>query len=137
MGLIHLDAGAVIALLDGTDFHHVAATKSFSRAVDNGDRFAMSSCAFAECLVGPSRRGEASVQIVLDLFDRMPIAVVDLGEDIAILAAGLRAHHKKLRLPDAMVIATAIHEEADELVTTDRDWPTARAMKFGAKITNL
>ncbi|WP_419947312.1 hypothetical protein [Candidatus Poriferisodalis sp.] len=28
-----------------------------------------------------------------------------------------------MKLPDAFVIATAIHHDADALLTTDRDWP--------------
>jgi len=35
-----------------------------------------------------------------------------------------------LRLPDALVIATAASSDADRLITTDRKWPTAKAMKL-------
>jgi predicted nucleic acid-binding protein len=49
----------------------------------------------------------------------------------------LRARHARLRLPDALVIATAVERSADELITTDRRWPTARAMRLGVTITRL
>jgi hypothetical protein len=35
----------------------------------------------------------------------------------------LRAEHNSLRLPDALVIATALAVEANVLLTTDRRWP--------------
>ena len=39
--------------------------------------------------------------------------------------------------PTRSVIATAIEHSADELITTDRKWPTARALKLDITITHL
>jgi hypothetical protein len=40
------------------------------------------------------------------------------------MAAELRARHgNRLRLPDALVVATAIVLEADRVVTTEARWP--------------
>lgn len=137
MGLIHLDAGVVIGLLDATDAHHEPATRTLAEAVRSGDRLAMAASAFAECLVGPSRRGQRAVEIVDDLFVRLPIEIVRLDADIARMAAGIRAKHTSVRLPDALVMATAAHAEADRLVTTDRRWPTARKLGLATVITTL
>lgn len=137
MGLIHLDAGVVIGFLDSSDGHHRAATDELGDSVRSGDDLAMAASAFAECLVGPSRRGENAVRVVSDLFERLPIRVVDLGEDVARHAAALRAKHTALRLPDALVIATAVCNGADRLVTTDRRWPTARKLGLDLAITTL
>jgi predicted nucleic acid-binding protein len=137
MALIHLDAGVIIGFLDGSDAHHTAARSALAAAQQRGDRLAMASAAFAECLVGPSRRGEAAVKTVRDLFDRLPISIVPLHADTAVVAAQLRARHPALRLPDAIVIATAIDDEADELVTTDRGWPSAKALKLKATLRHL
>jgi predicted nucleic acid-binding protein len=63
--------------------------------------------------------------------------VVDLNEEIATQAAILRARHRTLKLPDALVIATAATSGASQLVTTDRKWPTAKAMKLGLVIEKL
>ena len=60
-----------------------------------------------------------------------------MGGKIATTAAKLRAAHRTLRLPDALVIATAIEGEADHLITTDRKWPTAKALKYAGIITRL
>ena len=137
MGLIHLDTGVVIGLLDTTDAHHESATDALAGAIRSGDRMAMAASAFAECLVGPSRHGRSAVDTVNELFARLPIEVVDLSADIARFAASIRAKHTSVRLPDALVIATAAHAEADRLITTDRRWPTARKLGFVTTITTL
>jgi predicted nucleic acid-binding protein len=137
MGLIHLDAGVVIGLLDAADAHHVAATTALSRASRNGDRLGMAASAVAECLVGPARRGEDAIDSVLELLERLPISVVALDVTIASTAARLRARHRTLRLPDALVIASAVEAGADELITTDRGWPTQRRRRIDVPITSL
>jgi predicted nucleic acid-binding protein len=137
VGLIHLDAGVIIGLLDGNDAHHEAAREVLADAVHAGDRLAMAASALAECLVGPARRGDAEVRTVRNLVERLPISIIPLDVEIATAAARLRAAHRSLRLPDALVIATAIEDAADQLVTTDRKWPTARALKLKATLKHL
>lgn len=137
MGLIHLDAGVIIGFLDGNDAHHQAAQTMLAEVLRDGHRLAMASSAFAECLVGPARRGEAEIQTVRSMFERLPISVIPLDLETAIVAARLRTKHRALRLPDALVIATAIEDAADQLVTTDRKWPTARVLKLKAAVRHL
>ncbi len=137
MGLIHLDAGVVIGLLDADDAHHDSANAALARVMRTGDRLAMAASAFAECLVGPQRRGPRAVAVVDGVVDRLPIEIVELDREIARTAASLRARHTQLRLPDALVLATAMEESADELLTTDRKWPTARALKLDVTITHV
>lgn len=137
MGLIHLDAGVVIGLLDGDDAHHESATAAIARARLAGHRFAMAGSAFAECLVGPARRGDRAVEVVERLFERLPIDVIDVTPDVARLAARLRARHRALRLPDALVIAAAASAAANELITTDHRWPSDDELGIGLTITEL
>jgi predicted nucleic acid-binding protein len=137
MALIHLDAGVVIGLLDADDTHHGAATDALAQARLAGDRLAMAASAFAECLVGPSRSGERAVTVVRELVDRLPILIVPLDADTAAVAAGLRARHRRLRLPDALVLATAAQHRADRLVTTDRGWPTRSDLGLDLEIAAL
>jgi predicted nucleic acid-binding protein len=137
MALIHLDAGVVIGLLDGDDAHHGAAIRALRVAQAAGDSLAMAASAFAECLVGPTRAGAQAVTVMRDLFARLPIDVVPLDAVTAQRAAALRAEHRSLRLPDALVLATAAQATADRLVTTDRRWPTARRLGLPLEITRL
>ncbi len=127
----------MIGFLDADDAHHQSAAEAFAVSLRSGDRLAMAASAFAECPVGPSRRGEQAVATVSDLFERLPIAVIDLDAGTARRAAALRAKHASLRLPDALVLAAASENSADQLITTDRRWPTARKLGLALTITVL
>jgi predicted nucleic acid-binding protein len=137
MGLIHLDSGVIIGFLDAEDAHHRTARTVLADALRAGDRLALAASALAECLVGPSRTGTQAVQLVRTVIDRLPASVIDLNADIASNAAWLRARHRSLRLPDALVIATASVCGADRLVTTDGRWPSAKAMKLSVRIDRI
>ncbi len=137
MALIHLDAGVLIGLLDADDAHHLAARTAIADAIDRADRLAMAASALAECLVAPARRGEQAIALVHGLRQRLPIEIVALDAELATAAARLRAKHRSLRLPDALVIATASVHAADALVTTDHRWPTAKALRLLTTIETL
>ena len=137
MGLTHLDAGVIIGFLDADDSHHDAARAALSNALDHGDGLFMAASALAECLVGPARRSQQAIELVRTVIDRLPVSVVDLDTEIATRAAILRARHRTLKLPDALVLATATTSGADQLITTDRKWPTAKAMKLTVVIEQI
>lgn len=137
MGLTILDAGVLIGFLDSNDAHHAAVRQALEDARERSDELALPASAYAECLVGPARRGAEAVDIVRSFVADLPIEVVALDADIAELAAGLRARHQRLRLPDALVIATALARNADVLVTTDRGWPRRSALGLAAKLIVL
>ena len=137
MGLIHLDAGVLIGFLDTSDAHHQTSRAALADALRRGDHLALAASALAECLVGPARRGESAVDAVRTIIDRFPIEIISLDIEIATTAAKIRAAHRALRLPDAFIIATAIEQAADHLVTTDRKWPTAKALTYPGTITQL
>lgn len=137
MGLIHLDAGVIIGLLDASDAHHCDARTVLDNTLRDGESVAMAASALAECLVGPARQSDDAVDTVRNLVGRVPISVVSVDVEVATTAARLRAAHRGLRLPDALVIATAIEAHAERLVTTDRKWPTAKALRFDGTIEHL
>lgn len=124
MGLTVLDAGAVIAVLDAGDAHHAAATSALTDARDQGDELVIPVSAYAECLVAPSRTGSAAVATMDRFIDVLPARVEPATRAIGAAAASLRASHgPSLRLPDALVVATATVLEADRIITTDARWP--------------
>lgn len=124
MGLTVLDAGVIIALLDAADAHHAAAVAALRIARDRGDVLVLPASAYAECLVSPQRRGPNAVAIVDRFLDALPARVEPADRSIAAAAAALRATHgTALRLPDGLVIATAIVLGADRILTTDAGWP--------------
>jgi predicted nucleic acid-binding protein len=118
VALIVLDASVLIALLDPADALHHAATAALDRhaAAD----LKVPASAYSESLVGPSRRGQAGAAkraIASLLMDVVPIT-----DRIAEEAAELRARHAKLRLPDALVIATGTTLKAEKIITGDAAW---------------
>ena len=137
MGLTLLDAGVIIGFLDANDVHHRAATSALSDARDRNDRLVLPASAFAEMLVGPSRKGPSEVALVREFVARAPIDIESLNADIAVAAASLRARHPSLKLPDALVIATAGCLEDDYLVTADRKWPSRSKLKLATTIIEL
>ena len=122
MALTVVDASVVIALLDPTDAHHDAASEAF-RLIRHQRRSVvlLPASAYAEALVHPTKAGPESVATVRR-FCMQQLRVEPLSPDIAEAAARLRATHDSLRLPDALVIATAEVGRADQLLTTDRRW---------------
>lgn len=137
MGLTVLDAGVIIGFLDTNDAHHLAAVEALRDARDRNDRLVLPASVFAEILVGPSRRSAKAVTAVRSLVQRIPLEIQPLDADIAEAAAALRARHGALKLPDALVIATAEHLDAQHLVTTDRRWPSRSTMKIAASVIVL
>jgi predicted nucleic acid-binding protein len=126
VGLTVIDAGVVIAVLDGADAHHTGAIEAMRAARERGDVVVLPASGYAECLVAPSRRGNEAVSTVDRFLDSMPIGIEPVSRPIAMAAASLRAEHGQLRLPDALIVATAIEIHADRIVTTDRRWPQVR-----------
>lgn len=124
MALIVLDAGPVIGVLDSADAHHAAAVAAIEQAEASGNRLTIPASAYAECLVSPSRRGSAAVRTVDAYLDSLSAEVQPITRQIARAAARLRARHgRRLRLPDALVLATASVLKADMVLTTDSGWP--------------
>ncbi len=122
MGVVILDAGVIIGLLDAHDAHHHGARVALDRARRQGDRFVLPVSAYAEALVGPLRRGAEAANVVDAFVDALPAEVAPANREIARSAAGLRAD-THLRLPDALVVATALVLGATRVITTDRGWP--------------
>ncbi len=124
MALTVLDAGVVIAMLDATDAHHSVARAALREALDRGDALVLPASAYAECLVGPLRRGPEAAATVDAFVQALPARVEPVTRSIARAAAVLRARHgRAVRLPDALVLATAIELQAHRLLTTDAGWP--------------
>ena len=124
MGLTVLDAGVIIALLDDSDAHHREARTALAAARERGDRFVVPVSAYAETLVAPFRQGVAMAEVVDEFLDALPAGIEPASRQIARRAAELRATHgNRLRLPDALVVATADVLHADRILTTDAGWP--------------
>ncbi len=127
MALIVLDAGVVIAVLDASDVHHEAARRALSSARTAGVRLVLPASAYAEVMVAPSGRSREAVAKANALIDALPATIEPATREIAATAAALRSRHPgRLRLPDALVVATATVLKANRILTTDSGWPNVR-----------
>jgi predicted nucleic acid-binding protein len=124
----HLPAGATVAvdtapfiyLLDGHEKFADQFAGLFASA-DAGDlHIALSTITLAEVLTGPFKAGKTALakryEKALSQYTLVPVSPA-----IAALAAQLRADYR-LRLPDAIQLATALDIGASAFVTHDRDF---------------
>jgi predicted nucleic acid-binding protein len=89
----------------------------------SGDDLRLPASAYAECLMGPARRGrlnDARARLA-----ELQLQVEPLTEAMAERAAELRSRFRSIRLPDALVIATADILKADAILTGDAAWRRA------------
>lgn len=105
MGALILDASVLVGLLDTSDAHHTAAVDDVEAADLRGDELLTPASAYSEALVSFARAGR--VADARDAIAAMGIVVTPLTAAIGETAAQLRAAHERLRLPDAIVLATA------------------------------
>ncbi len=138
MGRTDIDAGILIGFFDGGDAHHLGSKRELVNARQRGDQRAVPASALAEAMVSPARDGESSVTAIRAFIERLPLVVAELDIETAVVAARLRARHgQKLRLPDALVIATAIRREAAVLLTTDRARPAKSKLGFAGNLVKV
>lgn len=116
MGALILDASVLIGLLDTSDAHHNAAVDDVEAADLRGDDLLTPASAYSEALVSFARAGR--VADAREAVAAMGIVVTPLTAVIGENAAQLRAAYDRLRLPDAIVLATA-HVLGGELLTYD------------------
>lgn len=118
MGALILDASVLIGLLDTSDAHHAAAVDDVETADLRGKDLLAPASAYSEALVSFARAGRLSD--ARDAIAAMGIAVTPMTAAIGESAAELRAAHERLRLPDAIVLATSRVLDAELLTYDDR-----------------
>jgi predicted nucleic acid-binding protein len=119
VALTVLDTSVLIALLDPADAHHRAARTVLDAYAD--DDLRIPAHTLAEALVHPARAGKE--REARQLIAGLEIAVDPIDETVAVAAARLRAEHgRALRMPDALVIASADVRKARRLLTADARW---------------
>jgi predicted nucleic acid-binding protein len=117
VGALILDASVLISLLDIADSHHDRAIDDVEAADQEGEQLLLPASAYSETLVAFARARR--IQEAREAITSMGITVVSLTDTIAERAAELRARHRQLRLPDAIVLATA-QELGGRLLSYDR-----------------
>ena len=118
MAALILDASVLIGLLDTGDAHHQQAVEHVDQADAAGIDLLTPASAYSEALVAFARAGRtADARYAISA---MGITVVAMSQQIAEGAAEIRAQHQRLRLPDAIVLATTRELSAGLLTYDDR-----------------
>jgi predicted nucleic acid-binding protein len=113
-----LDASVLIGLLDSADSHHDCAVDEVEQA-DRAQRELLTpASACGEALVAFARVDQSTDARAA--VTGTGISTVPLTAQIAVRAAMLRAQHDALRLPDALMRATAQEHPARLLTYDDR-----------------
>lgn len=123
MAVALADSSVVIAFLDRRDRHHDAASRALADLAAVGSALAVSVITYAECMVRPVRAGGKALQVVERFFAEYPLLTIEpVSRTIGRRAAGLRARHEGLRLPDALILATAAELNAEPVLACDASW---------------
>jgi predicted nucleic acid-binding protein len=111
-----LDSDVVIGFLDRQDALHDAADAAVRELV-RGQRLVASVVTYAEVLTG-ARLGHHNEEDVAGFFRGLLSAVLPVDVPIADAAADLRSRFKSLRMPDALILATAETDPDVDLIIT-------------------
>lgn len=124
--LVLVDAAPIIYILEGHSKFAPRFQPLFDRQAAGEILFAVTTLAIAGVLTGPLGAGEEALakryRAVMESWQ-----VVNLTAEIAESAARFRAS-LKLKLADAIQVASAIAVNADALVTHDRDFSKVKAL---------
>ncbi len=128
---ITVDSAPIIYFLE--DHPRLAArfARVFDAAAKGELSIFVSTITVAEVMAGPFKAGNdiLAAQYHEALRGSRNWAIVPVTEEIAILAARIRAI-RKLRLPDAIQVATAVATGSVALVTHDIDFSKVREIKI-------
>ncbi|MDE3069285.1 MAG: PIN domain-containing protein [Acidobacteriota bacterium] len=125
MAVVLLDSVAIVAYLDAANVFHRAADAAIGAAARE-DRLVSSAVNYAEVLTG-ARLGHRDEEVVRGFFSELVAEVVPVDREVAERAAELRGSRMALRLPDALIMATAdLH--ADVLIGADAQWAKVKGL---------
>lgn len=131
---VALDSDAVVGFLDAGDALHRAADAAIRELLQR-EALVVSAVTFAEVLSG-ARRGHHDESVVAAFFADLISAVLPVDLAVADIAARLRAQNHTLRMPDAMIFATA-EANADVNLIVTGDTNAARITDFACPIQLL
>jgi predicted nucleic acid-binding protein len=122
-----LDSAAIVAFLDEDDALHFAADSAIRKLIGE-HRFYASAVTFAEVMTG-AHLDHHDDEVVRGFFDELVAEILPVEAPTAERAARLRADHKALRMPDALILATADeHPDVDVVLTGDAGLRSIRGL---------
>lgn len=130
-----LDSGVVVGFLDRQDALHDAADAAVRELVRD-QRLLASVVTYAEVLTG-ARLGHHNEGDVAGFFGALLSAILPVDVAVADKAADLRSRFKSLRMPDALILATAETDaDVDLIVTGDRQLTKLSGLGVDVRLLN-
>jgi predicted nucleic acid-binding protein len=128
-----LDSGVVVGFLDRQDALHGAADAAVRELV-RGQRLVASVVTYAEVLTR-ARLGHHNEDDVAGFFAGLLSAVLPVDMAVADKAADLRSRFKSLRMPDALILATAETDpDIDLIATGDRQLTKISGLRVSVRL---
>jgi predicted nucleic acid-binding protein len=126
--LLLIDTAPIVYVLEQDPQFAKRFEPLFARHEAGELQFAVTTITLAEVLVGPLMQGEeALAKRYRDLLESWQL--VSLTADIAEMTARVRARYR-LKLPDAVQVASALSIDAYALITHDRDFAVVRGLRI-------
>ncbi|HXN39978.1 MAG TPA: PIN domain-containing protein [Solirubrobacteraceae bacterium] len=127
MGLILLDSTVIVGFLDADDALHEVTVDRF-QSLAGKHPFVASVITYAEVMTGVSL-GHHAQDSVEGFFDVLLKALLPVDRRLAARAAALRGKNPSLRMPDALILATAdMHEDIEMVLCADSAWPKIKGL---------
>lgn len=128
-----LDSDAVVGFLDRNDALHEAADRAI-RELAHEQRLLVSAVTYAEVRTG-ARLGHHEEDSVRGFFAKLISEIVPVDKAVADKAAELRGSRRSLRMPDALILATAeTHPEVELIVTGDTHAPKVPGLQCAVRL---
>jgi predicted nucleic acid-binding protein len=125
--LILLDSTIIVGFLDADDALHASSVARL-RELSAAEQFAASVVSYAEVMSG-ARLGHHPIERVNGFFAALIREQIPVDRAAADRAATLRAEHRSLRMPDALILASAdLHSEVELVLCGDEEWPKVREL---------
>ncbi|MEP6607066.1 MAG: PIN domain-containing protein [Burkholderiaceae bacterium] len=126
--VVLVDSAPIIYVLEGHRTFAQRFVPLFERQAAGEIYFAVTTIAIAEILVGPLSNGHEALarryRAIVESWQVVPLTI-----DIAESAASMRAR-MKLKLADAIQVASAVAIQAAALVTHDRDFAAVKGISI-------
>lgn len=127
---LYLDASAIIYSIEGIAGVRQMVLDRVARAEQSPDgRILTSRLSRLECRVLPLRRNQTALLSTYEqFFAQQALTIAELTATVIERATSLRARYG-LKTPDAIHIATAVEQQADLILTGDRDFARCADIK--------
>lgn len=134
--MILLDSTVIIGFLDADDALHEVTAAKF-KEIAGGNPLSVSVISYAEVMTGVSL-GHHPQPVVDGFFDALVKDLLPVDRSVAARAAQLRGTRVSLRMPDALILATAdLHEDIGTVLCADDEWPKVRGLSCDVELLKV